>query len=185
MTTRRLAAAALAAGALVGSVALPASAADHDRRFHPRVEISNVRYDSPGRENRRQDRSVRVLNQQWVALTNSSWRDVNLNGWTLSDRDGHTYTFHHYRLDGRATVRVHTGYGRDTRTDLFQDRRDVIWNRHDTATLRDEHGRLVDTVTWGGERRDYRDDDRRDDRRDVPGDDRRDDRRDDRHGDRH
>lgn len=51
---------------------------------------------------------------------------MNLNGWTLRDADGHTSTFRHVRLDGRSTVRLHTGVSRDTRTDLFQDRRAYV-----------------------------------------------------------
>lgn len=47
---------------------------------------------------------------------------VNLDGWRLSDEDGRTYTFNHYR-GGRSTVRVHTGIGRDTYRDVYQDRR--------------------------------------------------------------
>ncbi|MFE1752051.1 lamin tail domain-containing protein [Streptomyces anandii] len=161
-TTRRLAAAVLTAGALVGTVALPASAADHARPHRPQVEITHVQYDTPGRD----DRSNRSLNHQWVELTNTTRRSVNLDGWTLSDREGRTYTFHHYRLDGRATVRVHTGVGRDSRRDLFQDRHHVVWDQRDTATLRNDHGRLVDSVSWGSERRGHRSDDRRTNHRD-------------------
>lgn len=146
VTARSLAAAALAAGALVGTVTLPASAADH-RPHRPNVEISDVQYDAPGRN----DNSNRSLNKEWVEITNNSRHGVNLDGWTLADEDGHTYTFHHYRLDGRATVRVHTGEGRDSRRDLFQDRRREFWdNRSDTATLRNDHGRFVDDSSWGG-----------------------------------
>ncbi|MFD0502424.1 lamin tail domain-containing protein [Streptomyces chiangmaiensis] len=77
-----------------------------------------------------------------------------MDGWTLSDEDGHTYTFRHYRLGGRAAVRVRTGFGRNTKTDLYQDRRRTVWaGRSGTATLRDAHGRLIDAVAWGGERR--------------------------------
>ncbi|MFF0702799.1 lamin tail domain-containing protein, partial [Streptomyces tendae] len=112
MTARRLTAAALTAGALTAAVAVPATAADHDHRAkRPNVEISRVQYDSPGRDTR----SNRSLNKEWVEITNNTRRAVNLDGWTLKDEDGHTYTFRHYRLDGRATVRVHTGQGRDTR----------------------------------------------------------------------
>jgi hypothetical protein len=58
--------------------------------------------------------------------------------------------FHHYRLKGRSTVRIHTGEGRDSRTDLFQDRRNYVWdNRSDTATLRNDHGRFIDDASWG------------------------------------
>ncbi|MGW6523997.1 lamin tail domain-containing protein [Streptomyces sp. NPDC054962] len=149
VTTRRLAAAALAAGALVGAAALPATAADHARPARAKVEISAVQYDSPGRD----DRSRSSLNKEWVELTNTTRNTVNLDGWTLRDESGHTYTFEHYRLAGRATVRIHTGEGRDTRTDLFQDRRAYVWNNdRDTATLRDDHGRFVDDQSWGHRR---------------------------------
>lgn len=118
VTARRLAAAALAAGALVSVAALPASAADH-RPARERVEISAVQADSPGRD----DRSNRSLNREWVELTNTTRHAINLDGWTLEDESGKTYTFDDYRLAGRATVRIHTGVGSDTRTDLYQDRR--------------------------------------------------------------
>ncbi|MFI9248264.1 lamin tail domain-containing protein [Streptomyces sp. NPDC053086] len=141
-------AAAAVAAAVVGIAVLPASAAGHHpgRYHHSAVYISDVQYNSPGRD----DRSNRSLNKEWVEISNDSRRSVNLDGWTLSDEDGHTYTFHHYRLDGRTTVRVHTGIGRDIRTDLYQDRRHYVWdNRSDTATLRNDHGRFVDDASWG------------------------------------
>jgi hypothetical protein len=61
--------------------------------------------------------------KEWVELTNTSRCTVNLDGWTLQDEDGHTYTFDGYRLEGRATVRIHTGEGRDSDSDLYMDRR--------------------------------------------------------------
>ncbi|MEV0982001.1 lamin tail domain-containing protein [Streptomyces sp. NPDC049915] len=151
-SARRLTAATAVAAALVGAAALPAMAADHHDPSGERaaVTISAVQYDSPGRD----DRSNRSLNAEWVEITNSTRRAVNLDGWTLSDEDGHTFTFHHYRLDGRSTVRVHTGEGRDARHDLFQDRRTYVWNNdRDTATLRNDHGRFVDDFSWGRQHR--------------------------------
>ncbi|WP_435220522.1 lamin tail domain-containing protein [Streptomyces sp. Tue6028] len=147
-TVARLTAAALTCAAVTAAIAVPASAADH-RPHRPNVEISRVQYDSPGRD----DRSNRSLNKEWVEITNNTRRSVNLDGWTLSDEDGHTYTFDHYRLEGRATVRVHTGIGRDTSADLYQDRRHYVWdNRSDTATLRNDHDRFVDDTSWGQHR---------------------------------
>ncbi|MFI8952579.1 lamin tail domain-containing protein [Streptomyces sp. NPDC053750] len=99
------------------------------------------------------DRSNRSLNREWVEITNNTRRAVNLDGWTLRDEDGHRYTFHDYRLAGRSTVRVHTGQGRDTRTDVYQDRRNYVWdNRSDTASLRNDHGRFIDSDSWGHHR---------------------------------
>ncbi|MFD8288812.1 hypothetical protein ACFV2B_11400 [Streptomyces lavendulae] len=49
-----------------------------------------------------------------------------------------------------ATIRIHTGFGRDTRSGVFQNSRAYIWdNRSDTATLRDGRRRTVDTESWG------------------------------------
>ncbi|WP_246546311.1 lamin tail domain-containing protein [Streptomyces luteogriseus] len=99
------------------------------------------------------EHSVRVQ-RRMVEITNTGRRAVNPDGWTLRDEDGHKFTFHHYRLDGRSTVRVHTGEGRDSRSDLFQDRRNYVWdNRSDTATLRNDHGRFIHDASWGHHRR--------------------------------
>ncbi|MCY0931246.1 lamin tail domain-containing protein [Streptomyces sp. H27-H1] len=145
--TRRIAATVLAAGAVVCAVAVPA-AADGGGRHHQRhqpVEISRVQADSPGHD----DRSNHSLNAEWVEITNTTRRAVDLKGWTLRDKDGQRYRFESVRIAPRGTLRIHTGQGRDTRTDLFQDRRDYMWdNRADTATLRDERGRTVDTESW-------------------------------------
>ncbi|MGW5655523.1 lamin tail domain-containing protein [Streptomyces humi] len=148
VTARRLGAATAVAAALVGALALPAAASAPHRGP---VFISAVQHEVQGRE----VHSNRALNREWVDVTNTARRDVNLSGWTLSDASGRTYTFHHYRLAGRATVRVHTGVGRDTDQDLYQDRRDSVWNRNaDTVTLRDDHRDLVDAVSWGHRHRD-------------------------------
>jgi hypothetical protein len=147
-TSRRIAATVLAAGAVVSAVALPASAHDGDRRHRQdaRVEISAVQTGDRDRGHR----SNRALNAEWVEITNNGRRPVDLDGWTLRDRDGNRYRFDDYRLAGRSTVRVHTGMGRDTRTDLYQDRRHSVWDeRSDKATLLDRRGHTVDTESWG------------------------------------
>ncbi|MFF7974277.1 lamin tail domain-containing protein [Streptomyces sp. NPDC007905] len=176
MNPLRLAAAAVVAAVTVGAVALPASAVDRPGAHWDRaqVTIGDVQYGTHDRY----ERSNQSLNREWVEIANHGRRGVNLSGWTLSDRDGNTYTFRGYWLEGRATVRVHTGFGRDSETDLYQDRRHSVWDRSaDTATLRNDHGRFVDATSWGR----YRDDDRdyqgdhrhhRGDDRDYRGDDR-------------
>ncbi|MEV8596082.1 lamin tail domain-containing protein [Streptomyces sp. NPDC052012] len=141
-----MAAAVLTAGAVLTATALPASAGDHGRPDRTRVEISDVQYNSPGRD----DYSNRSLNREWVEITNTSRQRINLDGWTLQDEDGRTYTFDRFHLNGRSTVRIHTGVGRDARTDLYQDRRRYMWDNHsDTATLHNHRGRFVDEVSWG------------------------------------
>ncbi|MET9078457.1 lamin tail domain-containing protein [Streptomyces sp. NPDC004232] len=149
-SVRRVTVVGAIAAAAVGAVALPAAAAQKPARTaHAAVYISKVQYDSPGRD----DRSNRSLNAEWVDIANSTRRAVNLDHWTLRDDAGHTYTFRHVSLAPRATVRVHTGIGRDTRSDLYQDKRNYVWNNNgDTATLRNDRGRTVDTASWGRDR---------------------------------
>jgi hypothetical protein len=111
----------------------------------PSVRITAVQYDAPGIDTRANS----SLNQEWVQLTNTTPRAIDLDGWTLSGEDGVTYTFDAYRLAARATVRVHTGEGVDTVTDLFQDRRRHVWDNYaDTATLRTDRARLIDAYAW-------------------------------------
>ncbi|MEF2529328.1 lamin tail domain-containing protein [Streptomyces sp. CS62] len=117
LATRRLLAAVLAAGSLVGATALPAAAHDddrHDRRAarHSALAIGDVQHES-----RTRGRTVNDLNREWVEVRNNGRQAVELRGFTLTDREGNRYRFDRLRLDGRSSVRVHTGQGRDTRTD--------------------------------------------------------------------
>ncbi|MFE3249349.1 lamin tail domain-containing protein [Streptomyces sp. NPDC059209] len=147
-SSRSLVTGVLVAGALVGAAALPASADPHRAPARSAVVLGKIQYDSPGRDNG----SNRSLNGEWVDVTNTGRHAVNLRGWTLSDRDGNEYIFD-LRLAGRSTVRVHTGTGRDTRTDVHQDSRRYIWsNVSDTATLRNDRDRVIDTKSWGHRR---------------------------------
>ncbi|MFF3724269.1 lamin tail domain-containing protein [Streptomyces erythrochromogenes] len=148
LATRRALAALLAAGTLVGAAALPAAADDHrrdQRGRHSALVIGDVQYDSPHRG----DRSNRALNREWVEIKNTGRGSVNLRGYTLTDQQGNRYRFPDFRLEGRSAVKVHTGQGRDTRHDLYQDRNRQVWNDRDTATLRDTRGNVVDTESWG------------------------------------
>jgi hypothetical protein len=149
---RRLAVTVVVSGAVVAA-AVPAAADDghrqgrHQQAAASAVVLGQIQANSPGRD----DRSNRSLKAEWVEVTNTGRSAVNLDGWTLSDRDGNRYRFKDLRLAGRSTVRVHTGSGRDTRTDVYQNRRDYVWdNRSDTATLRNHNGRVIDTESWRG-----------------------------------
>ncbi|MGW7137099.1 lamin tail domain-containing protein [Streptomyces xanthophaeus] len=145
VATRRTLAAILAAGALIGAAAVPATA-DDNRRDHrgqrSSLVIGDVRNDGRGRDNR-------ALNSEWVEVRNNGRHSVELRGFTLTDQQGNRYRFKGFRLDGRSSVRIHTGQGRDTRQDLYQDRRHQIWDERDTATLRDNRGNVIDTQAWG------------------------------------
>ncbi|MFI9046005.1 lamin tail domain-containing protein [Streptomyces sp. NPDC053427] len=155
LTASRIAAALLGSAALTATVALPAAAAGHGHghghghgspSHRSAVVLGAIQYDSPGRD----DRSNRSLNAEYVTVKNTGHRAVNLRGWALSDRSGRTYRFGNFRLAGHSQVRVHTGVGHDNRWDVYQDRRAYVWdNDRDTATLRNDHRRIVDSESWG------------------------------------
>ncbi|MGQ4511651.1 lamin tail domain-containing protein [Streptomyces sp. DW26H14] len=147
----RTAAVLLGAAVVTASAALPAAAAGHapaHRAPHSPVVVGYVQYDSPGRDNR----SNKSLNGEYVTVSNTGKKAVNLKGWTLSKDSRHVYHFKNLRLAGRSSVRVHTGTGRDTGRDVYQDSRHYIWDNKDTATLRDNHRHVVDTKHWSGRR---------------------------------
>ncbi|MFF4367120.1 lamin tail domain-containing protein [Streptomyces sp. NPDC001594] len=145
LATRRTVAALLAVGALIGAATVPAAADDHrhDRHgAHSAVVIGDVENAGRGRDNR-------ALNGEWVEVKNTGRHGVNLRGYTLTDKQGNRYRFGDLRLDGRSSVKVHTGSGRDSHRDVYQNRRRQIWDERDTATLRDARGNVVDTESWG------------------------------------
>ncbi|SOE08993.1 Lamin Tail Domain [Streptomyces sp. 2323.1] len=80
-------------------------------------------------------------------MKNTGRLPVNIKGWTLSDKSGHSYRFGNLRLNGHSQIRVHTGIGHDNRRDVYQGRRAYVWDN--TATLRNDHRRVVDAESWG------------------------------------
>ncbi|WP_432096375.1 lamin tail domain-containing protein [Streptomyces sp. bgisy100] len=144
-TARTLTATALITGAMLTAAAMPASAHQDDRR-HRGLEIGQVQYDAPGPD-RRNDRS---LNSEFFTVVNNGRHAVQLRNYTVSDRDGHTYTFDRLRLRRGQEVTVHTGHGRDHRWHRYQDsNRHLYDNNRGSLTLRTDGGNRVDQCRWG------------------------------------
>lgn len=109
------------------------------------VAIGDVQYNAPGNDNEN-------LTEEWVEVVNGGNATVDLAGWTLSDEAGHTYAFpdgNASTLAPDASLKVRTGSGNDTATDLYWGRDRAVWNNGgDTATLRDAAGNRVDAASW-------------------------------------
>jgi endonuclease YncB( thermonuclease family) len=90
-----------------------------------------------------------TLNDEYVDLTNDGSTLLELSGWTLEDEAGYTYAFpDSFTLGAVDTVRVHTGDGTDTATDLYWGRGTGVWNDDgDTAYVYDEDERLAVSET--------------------------------------
>lgn len=106
------------------------------------VRIYYVHYDAYGNDHYN-------LNDEYVVLKSYGDSAVNLLGWTLEDEAGHYYNFPHFVLEPGAIVRIHSGCGVDTSTDLYWCSDWAIWNNDgDTAYLYDSSGNLVDSYSW-------------------------------------
>ncbi len=85
------------------------------------------------------------LAAEMVILTNGE-RPVRLKDWTLSDAQGHVFTFPDLFLGAAGSVRVHTTTGQNSVTDLYWRQSAAVWvESGDVATLRDAGGMVVYT----------------------------------------
>jgi LysM repeat protein len=71
---------------------------------------------------------------------------VRLTGWTLSDEEGHTYTFPDFSLWGGGAINIHTAGGSNTTTDLYWSQPNAVWDAGSLIVLRDAEGEVFVTV---------------------------------------
>ena len=135
----------LAAGAGILGLAAPAAAAPHTATA--KMDITRIVYNPPGRD------TTAKLNQEYVRITNHGTITEPMTGWTITDAQGHRYTFPTgYRLKPGQVAIVHTGHGttdHPVRGHLYQNSDVFIWNNGgDKATLRSASGRVYDTCSY-------------------------------------
>jgi len=89
--------------------------------------------------------SGETLNDEYVDIKNDGSGVLDMSGYTLADAADNTYTFpDSFTLGAGDTVRVHTGEGTDTTTDLYWGRSSGVWNDDgDTASVFDDNDRLA------------------------------------------
>jgi hypothetical protein len=134
MRIRILTAVVLTVAATAVAVAPTASAAA------PGVRMTAIYFDSPGTDYR----TNASLNAEWVAIKNFTNTRKALTGWTLRDASSHVYHFPTFRLAAGASVKVHTGHGTNTASNLYWQSGNYIWNNTgDTATLKNANGVFV------------------------------------------
>jgi len=94
------------------------------------------------------------LNGEYVRICNISSSAVNLEGFTIRDKEGHLYRFPRAWLKPGYTLLLFTGSGKDVREGAYQLRfywcRDYpLWdNKGDVASLYDSQGRLIDRFLY-------------------------------------
>jgi excisionase family DNA binding protein len=120
---------------LLGEVSKPKASVE--------IDLDRSQFNAPGNDNEN-------LRQQYVYIQNQGPSPVDMMGWHLQDRTGATYTFPHFTLHPEGSVRVRTGEGTDTDTDLYWGLRSSVWcNQGDTVSLFDRLWNLVDQKSYG------------------------------------
>ncbi|WP_192498441.1 lamin tail domain-containing protein [Halorussus halophilus] len=99
------------------------------------------------------DRVVRnadSLNEEYVDVTNDGASSLDLSGWTMDNEEGESYTFPDgFSLAAGDTVRVHTGSGTDSSTDLYWGASMFRWdNDADRCAIYDGNGNLAQDSSW-------------------------------------
>lgn len=87
-----------------------------------------------------------TVNQEYVIVKNKGTTDVSMKGWKIIDKiRKHTYKFpSSYILKAKKSVKIHTGKGRNTVSDLYWGKGWYVWNNDgDTAYLYNSKGILV------------------------------------------
>ncbi len=89
------------------------------------------------------------LDTETVTVANTGTAPVDLTGWWIYDEGYiHRFVFPSFMLPGRGTVRIHTGSGANTPTDLYWGRSSDVWNNDgDDATLFTAPGEQVSVRT--------------------------------------
>jgi hypothetical protein len=69
------------------------------------------------------------VNEEWVEIVNAGATAVDLAGWTVHDEgSNYTYTFPSLTLASGASVKLHTGSGVNTPTDVYWGQGSHVWN---------------------------------------------------------
>lgn len=113
--------------------------------FDVRIALWCSQFDAPGNDNE-------VLNEEYVCFQNYDAGTADLTGWHVWDDSGSSrnrYTFGGFELLPGAHVKLHTGDGKDTATDLYWGRGQAIWNNNgDTVYLYDSEWNLIDSFAF-------------------------------------
>lgn len=108
------------------------------------IEISYFHFNAEGNDHYN-------LNDEYVTFKSTCSYPCDLAGWIINDEANHIYAFPSFVFVKDQTVTVYTGYGTNTKTDLYWGSGRAIWNNNgDTLYLRNSEGELVLDYTYTG-----------------------------------
>jgi len=134
------------AGAYLPFVAKPKRTPTATPTVTPLPRIYDVRIEGPCSSFK--GGSTKDPNGEYVCIKNHDAQNVDMTLWLVRDAAAHTYTFPTFVLNSGATVKLHSGPGSNTSTDLYWGR-GLVWNNdHDTVYLYDALGRQVNMYVY-------------------------------------
>lgn len=80
---------------------------------------------------------------QVVELKNNETSALDLTGWKLEVQNKTVYTFPKYTLDPNAAVKIHSGLGKNSKTDLYTSAV-ILTKADDEVSLLDKTGSVID-----------------------------------------
>lgn len=94
-----------------------------------------------------------LKNDEWLQLINTCSESKNINGFLVKDSSAsNSYTFKEASISAKAKIKLHSGCGVDTATDIYwkcPEMRSFVWNNTgDHAFLYDSTGKLVSEVGY-------------------------------------
>ena len=104
------------------------------------IDVETIEPDPAGNDSENLNQEVVVL--EYIGPNPA----IVLDGWTVSDDDGNTYTFGTVLLVRGGEVTLHTGSGTDTISDVYWGRSSPAWNDGgENATVRNPDGQVGTT----------------------------------------
>jgi micrococcal nuclease len=101
-----------------------------------------VNYDAPGND-------ADNMNEEYVVITNNGNKAINLQNWSIKDEATHLYEFPSINISPDSNIKLHTGTGANTLSELYWNSKDPIWNNDgDTAFLYDASGDLIASLSF-------------------------------------
>lgn len=110
------------------------------------MRIDAIEANAPGQDNLNP-------NGEWIDIVNDGSTTAGLTGWSIRDESTrHRFSFPDgFSLPASDMVRVFSGCGDDTSTELYWCDGDAVWNnRGDTGFLVDEDGKFADSFPYDG-----------------------------------
>lgn len=107
------------------------------------VNPACCQFNSPGNDNYNKE-------EEYVCFTNQGGQPADMSGWILKDEYGWTYIFPAFALQPGASVKVRTGCGPNTATDLYWCKGGTaVWNNDgDTVFLYNAGGQLLNSYHY-------------------------------------